>query len=237
MPELAQLNLLGDSSLRSYYQLNTGALTTDYKGVNTLTNNNTVGEIAGKFGIAADFGTSNSDKSLTSVSAFFTSPVIANLTVSLWLKLRTEISSGIYNLFTLCTGANTSSYMDGLLFYDYNGGTRRLTALNRLSSSHAQANYDIALGTSDWYNLVWVKTATTTVTLYINGVQQATDTGTGTDRGLDGQTYIVSLGTDSDASSFASVALDDTAFFERALTENEIQSIYFGQAGLLGGEI
>lgn len=60
--ELFNTYLFNDPSLTAYYRLSS---TADSKGANTLTNNNTVAFNAGLFGNAADFSSSNTNKSLT----------------------------------------------------------------------------------------------------------------------------------------------------------------------------
>lgn len=98
MPELSTTTLFSDSSLQAYYRFNTGELTTDSKGSNTLTNVNTVGEATGKFGIGADFGTANSDKYLH-IASNLGMNLASDYSVSLWVKCRTEPASGEFQFF------------------------------------------------------------------------------------------------------------------------------------------
>jgi hypothetical protein len=49
--ELSASTLFSSANLTAYYKFDNGAITTDSKGSNTLTNNGTVGSVAGgKFG-------------------------------------------------------------------------------------------------------------------------------------------------------------------------------------------
>lgn len=73
------------SNLKSYYRLENGAFTTDSGASGkTLTNNGTVAEGTGKYGVGADFGASNSSKYFTSSDSSYLPT--GDFTYSLWFK-------------------------------------------------------------------------------------------------------------------------------------------------------
>jgi hypothetical protein len=65
MSELNDTSLISDANLLAYFRQEAGALTTDSKGSNTLTNNNSVAEGTGKYGGCSDFGDPNTNKFLS----------------------------------------------------------------------------------------------------------------------------------------------------------------------------
>lgn len=85
--ELKDTSLISSPNLKGYYRFNSGALTTDSSGQsNTLTNNNTVGEIAGgKWGYAADFGASNTSKYFSLGNDYGLNG--QTVSISLWFKM------------------------------------------------------------------------------------------------------------------------------------------------------
>lgn len=214
MAEVNVLSLKNDANLKAYYRMETGALTTD-SGVNgyTLTNNNTVGEIAGKFGIAADFGTSNTNKSLTIANSLGITGS-SDFGFSFWVKLRAEIGSGTWTFLRLNSGtAGGDTYR--VFAYQYNAGTRRIA----IDVGSASFTYNLTMGTANWYHFVLNKSSTT-ITLYVNTVSA----GTGSFSAITPGTTGLSLG--NDGSTYASIAMDDVALFNRALTVQEISDLY-----------
>src|SRR3990167_2629412 len=98
--ELQDTYFFFDANLVAYYRFNSGALTTDSKGSNTLTNVNTVGETAScKFGYAADTGESNSNKLFT-IATNLGINGNGDISISFWAKLRTEIGAGSQYFFS-----------------------------------------------------------------------------------------------------------------------------------------
>jgi hypothetical protein len=93
MAELNSTSFITDANLLAYYRLETGALTTDSKGSNTLTNNNTVGEGTGRYGVCADYGSSNTTKSLSRAARLSTAR--SNFTMGAWIKTTNLSQSGI----------------------------------------------------------------------------------------------------------------------------------------------
>lgn len=235
--ELNNTILKNSSALKAYYRFSTGDLTTDSSGNSkTLTNNGTVADGTGVYGGAADFGASNSTKYLT---------IADNLgidggagSISCWIKLNAEIGSG-YWYFANVQGTTTDTAL--AIWYDYNGGTRRVN-FGRLRNGAAwdSALYTANLGTSSWYHLVLTYDATT-IRGYVNGkyITGTAASGNGTANHSNG----ASVGGDPGGGGLASILADDVAFFNTALSADQIKELYEGrfigeswpQSGLVAG--
>lgn len=231
MAELFTTDLFDSANLIAYYRFNSGALTTDSKGSYTLTNNNTVGETAsGKYGYGADFGSTNTNKSLTADSDL--GIVGGAISMNIWVKMQTEIGSSSQFFVGQQDGGNK---VGNTIFYDYNGGTRRLVF--RRSKNYVandDLNYTITLGTTNWYMLTYVYDGSE-VSAYVNGVEVGTpvaSTGNGTTNGTD--KFGIGAGVTADTgipAVFASAFIDDVSVFNRALTAGEVLTLFRDGAG------
>lgn len=222
--ELFKTALFDDANLIAYYRFNSGALTTDSKGSFTLTNNNTVGEGTGKFGIGADFGSSNSTKYFSRNDGVFTSQ---NKTLSLWVKLNTEISSGEWYF---AYSYNKTDGREHNISYQYNSGTRRLDF--RCSKTNVAAQdifYNVTLGTSSWHNIVLTFNGSV-IKGYLDGspVGELNSTGNGSTEYLDvfGIGNSLSVANRNPGTGYASAIIDDISLFSRALSDDEILLLY-----------
>lgn len=216
--ELINLSLINDANLMGYYRMETGALTTDSSGEGrTLTNNNTVGEDAsGKYGYTADFGTTNSNKTLSRADNM---NVTGNGSISMWVKCRTEIGSGAQTLCAISDGTNDQVlYID----YAYNGGTRRLEFhRSKVGVADVSSNYTITLGTDLWYHLV-LSYDGSNITGYINGVATTPQASSGNGTAPASTSFTIGGGVNTVASFY----IDDVAIFNKALSEAEAQTIF-----------
>jgi hypothetical protein len=231
---LAGTSLINDANLVSYWQLED---TTDFKGTNNLTNNNSVAFNPAKFDNGADGGSSNSNKYLSKASNLGFG-YNSTKSISLWVKLNTEIASSIWNLYDLRT-TTPSSVFD--LEYQFNSGTRQLlvTRYSDTSGISAQIPYTVTMGTSNWYHLVVVFDATNhTLALYVNGTLisqiSATDTSSSTPGAYsDGFAVLAqAIGVTP-----TSGIIDDMAIFSRALSASDVTTIYNSPTGLGGAWI
>lgn len=162
--ELGSTYLLNDVTLAAYYKLEN----TDDQTSNNydLTNNGTTTFAAAKFNDGADFGTTvNGVKSLSIASSLGISS--GTMSVSLWVKLRTEItaSAGYYYFVDKASTTN----VEYIIRYNYNNGTPRLEFVrNRMGAGEDMVTYDVTLGTSDFYHLVMTYDGTS-IRAYVNG--------------------------------------------------------------------
>lgn len=224
--ELAGTSLLSDGNLQAYYKFETGALTTDSTAnARTLTNNGTVGETTGKYGIAADFGSANSSK-------YFSKNTALGLTwhgaksISCWFKISAQIASGTWSIFELFT-TNTSG--EHGIVYDYNGGTRRLRWIRykqvTVESTDA-VNYNITLSTDTWYHIVCTYDGTT-MQMYLNGLLVGSASSTANaSAGTGVYTDGVDIGS-TGTGGYLSGVVDDLAVFNRLLTIEEVETLYY----------
>lgn len=207
----------------AYYKLDSGALTTDSVASYTLTDAGTVAEGTGLIGTAsADFGTANSSKRLYS-STHFGITATGAISLSFWVKMRTEIGTG-----EQCLTAR--SYIDAAgtsiqINYQYNAGTRRIRFL-RYGSSNSLQYYTITLGTSNWHHIVATFDGST-IKGYVDGTERTTEANSGT-QSIGGTAFgIAANGT----TQYASALIDEYGIWSRDLTAAEVTSLYNSGAG------
>ena len=224
--ELYTLDLFSDANLQGYWRMESGALTTDNSGNSkTLTNNNTVGEGTGKFGGAADFSATNSDKYLDIADDLGITG--GAITISCWVKLNTEIGSGTWDFVSQSDAGTFTIYT---IRYDYNGGTRRIGFVRNKNNVATEVVWlNTTMGTSNWYNLVLTYNGTN-MTGYIDasaGTPTAMS-GNGNTAGADAISIGASMGWNAGGTKlfYASALIDDVAIFDRALTDVEVAILY-----------
>lgn len=212
--------LYADASLLAYWKLENVNATI---GGFTLTNRNTVGFNNGLYGLAADGGSSNTNKSLV-VGNNLGIAGNGTISISLWVKLTTEIGSGTYGIFDHGNVDTNDRYIQ--VYYEYNAGTRRLA----LDNSGTNTNYNIALGTTSWYHLVVTRNsgAAGTADLWVNNVKQVNAGAKGS--GTAGSNKFEIL-TDNSEVIFWSGLIDDIGVFNKVLSATEIASIYNSGGG------
>lgn len=215
MAELAVLPLLSDANLVAYWKLEDVA---DSKGTNTLTNNNTVTFTGAKYNNGANFGTGNTNKSLTQASNLG----INGGSISLfgWVRMQTDIAAGGDVMFF--QQANATS--DVNFQVRYNGDPRVISFRRDKANVGAQdVTGTITLGTDSFYH-VGLTYDTTNVIGYINGVPQGTTAASG-----DGNTSTTngfSIGANVESSAvFASIWADDVYVFNRAINQAEVLTL------------
>lgn len=215
--ELETTSLKSDANLKAYYRFLTGALATDSSpnGV-TLTNNNSVQEGTGRFGVGADFGSNNTVKYLKSTNTLSIDG--GSCSLSCWFKANQEIASG---LWALLDHRNTNTKTGAAIYYDYNGGNRKIwMARLRAGAAWDAVNFNITLGTNDWFHFAYTYDGAT-VRAYINGVLVGSIASSG--NGVNAVTNGFGVGADADGGSPASGIIDDVAIFNRTLTQREVQ--------------
>ncbi len=214
MAELASLSLVSDANLVSYYKLED---TSDSKGSNTLTNNGSATFTSARYNNGANYGSANSTKWLSRADQLGIAGN-SDLSVSMWVKLTDEITSGTYTIFEHLSTTTANRYI--ACNYNYNSGTPQLD-VNASAGTHA--TYTITLGTSVFHHIVVTRNvAGNVLTLYVDGASVATGT-VGTD--TDGNNNF-SIGASRAGLRFLSGVQDDVAVFNRVLTPTEVSTIY-----------
>lgn len=229
--------LFADGNLEAYFKFNSGALTTDSSGDGeTLTNNNTVGEGVGIWGVCADFGTANTNKYFDRNS---TAGIQRSFTMACWVNIRTAIASGKWN-FMEQLNDTSDNIME--LQYDYNSGTKRIIGQSYKvggGDSSVASTYTVDLGVGIWHHLAFTADGTNQ-RLYYNGNLVAGPTAMAASgaNSLDNRIVIganrVSTGGgygDPGPNRYASALIDDACYFSRALTAAEIALLAIPPAG------
>lgn len=225
MSELLNTSLFNDANLVAYYRVESGALTTDSKGSFTLTNNNTVGEDTGQFGGAADFGTANTNKSLSIADNLGITGGAISITG--WFKQNTDIGDG--NTWYFAAQEDATNDVQYAIAYTRSGATRTLHfSRTKQGVATEEGTYNIDLGTSIFHHIVLTYDATN-IRGYLDGDLVA------------GPTAASGNGTDITAASFAignqrglatghafysSIDADDVAVFTDALSAGEVTTLF-----------
>ena len=215
--------------LVAYYKLDeaSGNAVNAASGSYTLTNYGTTTYTTGKINNGADFGASNTTKYL--LRPFFGDFILNDgaMSISCWVKLNTEVASSYY-CFAFASGQSTFL----VLRYEYNSGTRRLRLTRgRNNLSYVYVDKTVTLGTSNWYHIVGTYDGSN-MTLYVDGVKETpvAASGNGTANWHPGGGFF-SIGCEPDANGgtvgiYASAIIDEVAFYQRAITDTEVLSLY-----------
>lgn len=224
--ELIQSPLFNDASLKAYYRLQNP---NDSKGSNHLTNNNAVGFSAAQFNDGANFGPSNTNKSLNVLNNLGIDGGVCSL--SIWVKLLAEITTGIFGFVDL---VSSNADVGNRIRYYYNSGSP-LVQFHRVKHNVGEqgGSYGVSLGTSNWHHMVYTYDGTY-VRGYINGslvVGPIAASGTGS--GAPSYLVIGASSTSNESyipANFASALIDDVAIFNRVLSATEVSDLYIGTA-------
>ena len=140
----------------------------------TLTNNNSVAFNSGKIEDGADFGSSNTNKTLTTTSHGGLAAGDAR-TISMWVNITTAPASGdTDDIFGMSDEPEDVAY---LLEYQNNGGTLRLrVGRARYYVDDPTLIYNTTLTTGTWYYLTYTIDASRNQVLYLNGTSVASNT-------------------------------------------------------------
>lgn len=201
-----------------------------------LTNNNSIVFDAGLINNGADTGTN-----LT--SQYFS---IANnlgiagtaVTISLWIKLNTEIPSGQYRLACQYESSSQTQYR---IQYEFNAGTRRIGFVRGTSGTSDDIAYKtVTLGTSNFVHVVLVYDSTN-VFGYINNVASGTTASSGTGSSSTANFFgMLSNFNESTGATandgvnqfFVPAHLDEVGIWSRSLSSTEVGQLYNSGVGL-----
>lgn len=206
----------------AYYRLEN---VNDSKNSYTLTNNNTVTFTTAKYLNGADFGTTNTNKSLSIVNNFG----ITNgaCTISMWANIRTAIGDGAF--WELAGLENSTS--DNLygIAYTRSGSTRSVVFQRyRQGVSSDAVSYNLDLGTNTWYQLA-VTYDGTNLRGYLNGALVAGPSSyTGDGTGITANSFAIGnlRGAAAGNTYYSSIYADDVGIWNRALSDTEILQLF-----------
>jgi len=225
MSQLIYNSLFNDANLQAYWRLENGALVTD-SGPNgyTLTNNNTVGEAAGRWGGAGDFGTSNTNKYLSISGQSFSINNQDNFSISIWAKSTQALADEEEDtIFSFVNNGYGTFY---LRYYKPTGGSTRVDLVRNNGLTQESDTLNSDPGTSSWHHYVVVVSGTS-MRFYADGVDQGSVSCSGVQSGSD---TLLSLGSNRGVASFFDGLLDDIGIYNRVLTQAEVDSLYLASS-------
>ncbi len=197
-------------NLEAHFKLNTGALTTDSQGSNTLTNNNTVTEETGILDVAGQF-TAATTEYLSIVDNASMSTGDIDFTIAVWIYLdsigttRTIASKGATNQYEWSIEISSSD-MISLRIMTTGGGNLGL------------ATWGSALSADTWYFIVaWHDATANTANIQVDNGIPVSGASTGPTDGT-GSFFIGRLG---DVSRWTDGRIDSFSFWKRVLTSQE----------------
>lgn len=207
---LANHPLFNDASLVSYWKLSD---LTDEKGVNELTNNGTATFVQGIFDNSVSLNGTSQYLSKTSpgtVSGNFSLvtniyPTVVNTNGKTFFGSR---SSNTYGVDIKIDGAS------GNLNFNIGNGSAWLV----------NGNVSRSFTANTWYQIILTAT-TTGYSIYINGSLFTSGSYSGTPILCD-STHNIYIGSVNGGGEFFAGQIDDTAIFSRALSADEVKSLY-----------
>jgi hypothetical protein len=217
--ELIHSILRADANLKAYYRLEANGNDSTANGYNltTVAGTPTYADVKYGNGLVCDGGESISAATNCGITT-------GNCSIAFWLKPTVDISTGISQLVQLNVGDATD--VGHGIHYEYNAGTRRLYfRRSRWNVAHQGPYYNITLGTSGSYHIVYTYDGTN-VRGYVNGELVAGPTaasgnGSGTTAAL------TSIGVTAGVPLAAK--FDDVVIFSKALSASEVLELYSGE--------
>ena len=200
----------------------------------TLTNNGTTAYSAGKINNAADFGASNTTKSLTSANTIGLDMSI-NFTQNCWVNITTAPGVSVAETWFLWSNNTTANKKGsfGTQYYN-NAGTFQLYINRADSTANDQTGANQTLNVGTWYMLTITWNGTNNF-IYLNGSGTPLITNASTRTGTDttsGYTEGVQVGNDTTNVRWLSGLVDECGVWSRVLTSTEITELYNSGAGL-----
>jgi hypothetical protein len=218
-----------NSGLIAYWRLDeSSGNALDSIGGITLTNNNTVTYTSAKIANGADFGTANTNKSLTNTTRIGT--VNMDRTISVWAKINTDKSVDDIDTFLEWAYGGSSNYVGYQLIYERTSSVNKWRAYRDRGCVGGESIYfNNPTAAAGFYHLVLTITGTT-MELWVNGTSAGTvtvNTGNGSCNAQDG----FYIGSARSASAYASVTVDEVGIWNRALSSTEITELYNAGSG------
>lgn len=216
--EFSGNSLVNDANLVAYYKMENANASV---GTFNLTNTGGAPFNPAKFNNGVDFGSVNNAVYLgtaNNLGMTGTTPI----TVTGWYKNQATV--GTHPLFVHYSNTTADRYF--ICYYVNNGVDIKLAIDN---SGFVELDYNIDLGTSDFWNLGFVRNGANGAKIYVNGALGTTNAAQGT---VTGGANLTNIGFMPAIARYASFLIDDMTIFNRVLTDAEMASIY-GQGHIL----
>ena len=213
MAQAENTSIFSKSYCLAYYKLESGALTVDSKNGYTLTNNNSVAEVTGKYGGGADFGVSASGKWLSVASALGVSG--QTFAVSAWVKSTQALNDEEENWIWKFDNAGAGSFF--LRFYKPTGTTVEVNLVRNNGLTQEWIRYAWDFGQTNWHHYV-CNINNNSMELFVDGVSRGSTACSTTTNGSSTGFQIGATNMDG--------YIDDVVVASQILTAGEIQELY-----------
>lgn len=218
--EFASTSLFSDANLISYYKLEN---TSDSKGANNLTNNNTTTFTAGKFNNAATFVRASSQSLTHSPGTDYFSGD-ADRAFSCWFQLSSQPSNNTFTIFQW--GDNVRAIA---AWYTDSGGSK---TFGLIDGNTMDGRISKTFNNSEYHNIVASYAASgQTWTLYLDGLIFKTSVSNAPAAGNNA----LDIGNFITTSNFIDGQVDDMAIFSRQLNQTDVNIINGISAHILNG--
>ena len=188
-----------------------------------LTDNNTVGSVAGKVGIAADFTEGNSEYlSAANASLGSLSPGSTDFSISFWIYFKSSGFTG--QQFVGGVWKPTDNHREWLLLYNATAdGDDKLGFYTSANGSAETKVKTDALSHSTWYHIVILHNNTGGArTIYQDTVAKGSDSNVTVNQGIGD----FQLGNVQESSDYFSGYLDEFNVWNKVLSTDEIATLY-----------
>lgn len=219
MAELITTSLFRETTLKAYYRCESGVLTIDSSGNGyTLTNNNTVGEATGKYGIAADLGASNSNKYLSVANNFGIDGGV--ITMNLWFRTASATQAGDHPALAALYSGNTKTE------YGITIGGVGITGWRLKAGTAYQETTAVVISANTWYMATLTYDASY-IRFYLNTVLVGGPTAA-SGNGADTQSNLFTIGrrADTTAIAYQSGYVDDVVVSNTVFKGTQIEELY-----------
>lgn len=219
-------------NLVSVWEMESGALTIDSHGSNTLTDRNTVGSGTGIQGGCGDFESGNLEALYIPDASHVGLDITGDLTMAAWIKKESDQNMCIMGKFNGDGDASQRAYC---FMLDANTSTSLdINISNGSTATWKYVTWSPTTGT--WYHIAVVYTASAgSATFYVNGSQQGT-TQTGLPTSITNNSIQFTLGSaSSNAGAFSTHydgLIDQACIWSRTLSSAEISTLYNAGAGI-----
>lgn len=206
-------------NLVSYWKLDSGALTTDSAGSNTLTNNNTVGEGTAKLGTAsADFGSSNTNKSFNVPNLGISGAT--SRTIACWIK--TSANQG--TIFSSGVNSADTAFHFGVGLSGTNNGKMEVSTWSGTGVISPNTIHD-----GNWHHVACTYNGgvanATNIKIYIDGIDSEATGGSGFAQNTTNSNYGIGYLRVSNSAYFSGM-IDEVGVWSRALSSTEVAYLY-----------
>jgi hypothetical protein len=219
-------------NLVSYWKLDeSSGNAADSVGSNALTNNNTVGYGDGKINNGADFGSSNTNKSLYFNDNKPPSSIVydSSYTISYWIKVTTAPGTGVGMCLHSISQSANPGFHERAFYYDI-GGEKRIY-VQSYRSTNSDAVYSVTtLTTGTWYHLCYVYDSSVGGKYYLNTDLIVTNPVTGGENVSTTKGLTFGIQNDLTSNPFSGM-IDEIGIWSRVLSGAEISELYKSGAG------